>query len=174
MSSRVPLRTTEIVAGSSPTRPPLMTRSGLVTSLVSSAQATEPGSCARAWSRQQGLQRREHGASRADGEQRNKIRHYETTRRRPRDWRRSTLFSASRQGRASRSWRSSQRVRTAFSDYKAEASITAEAYITGRKSWAARRSMYGILRGRHLLRSAHHRLLRREACRVWDAVTCAC
>jgi hypothetical protein len=27
--------------------------------------------------------------------------------------------------------------------------------------------------GRHLLRSAHHRLLRREAFRVWDAVTCA-
>ena len=28
--------------------------------------------------------------------------------------------------------------------------------------------------GRHLLRAAHHRLLRSEAFRVWDAVTCAC
>ncbi len=28
--------------------------------------------------------------------------------------------------------------------------------------------------GRHLLRAAHHRLVRRETFRVWDAVTCAC
>ena len=40
-------------------------------------------------------------------------------------------------------------------------------------------SVHGLVQnlfrvGRHLLRSAHHRLLRREAFRVWDAVTCAC
>ena len=28
--------------------------------------------------------------------------------------------------------------------------------------------------GRHLLRSAHHRLLRRRAFAEWDAVTCVC
>jgi hypothetical protein len=28
--------------------------------------------------------------------------------------------------------------------------------------------------GRHLLRSAHHRLLRRRAFEVWNAATCAC
>ncbi len=27
--------------------------------------------------------------------------------------------------------------------------------------------------GRHLLRAAHHRLLRTRSFRVWDAVTCA-
>jgi putative transposase len=40
-------------------------------------------------------------------------------------------------------------------------------------------SVHGLVQnlfrvGRHLLRSAHHRLLRREAFRVWDAVTCPC
>ena len=40
-------------------------------------------------------------------------------------------------------------------------------------------SVHGLVQnlfrvGRHLLRSAHHRLLRREAFRAWDAVTCAC
>jgi putative transposase len=40
-------------------------------------------------------------------------------------------------------------------------------------------SVHGLVQnlfrvGRHLLRSVHHRLLRREAFRVWDAVTCAC
>jgi putative transposase len=40
-------------------------------------------------------------------------------------------------------------------------------------------SVHGLVQnlfrvGRHLLRSAHHRLLRGEAFRVWDAVTCAC
>ena len=40
-------------------------------------------------------------------------------------------------------------------------------------------SVHGLVQnlfrvGRHLLRAAHHRLLRREAFRVWDAVTCAC
>ena len=39
-------------------------------------------------------------------------------------------------------------------------------------------SVHGVVQnlfrvGRHLLRSAHHRLLRRLAFRVWDAVTCA-
>ena len=39
-------------------------------------------------------------------------------------------------------------------------------------------SVHGIVQnlfrvGRHLLRSAHHRLLRRRAFHVWDAVTCA-
>ena len=40
-------------------------------------------------------------------------------------------------------------------------------------------SVHGVVQnlfrvGRHLLRSAHHRLLRRQAFLVWDAVTCAC
>jgi putative transposase len=40
-------------------------------------------------------------------------------------------------------------------------------------------SVHGLVQnlfrvGRHLLRAAHHRLLRREAFRVWDLVTCAC
>jgi putative transposase len=40
-------------------------------------------------------------------------------------------------------------------------------------------SVHGLVQnlfrvGRHLLRSAHHRLLRGEAFRVWDAVTFAC
>ena len=40
-------------------------------------------------------------------------------------------------------------------------------------------SVHGLVQnlfrvGRHLLRSADHRLLRGEAFRVWDAVTCAC
>jgi putative transposase len=39
-------------------------------------------------------------------------------------------------------------------------------------------SVHGIVQnlfqvGRHLLRSAHQRLLRRRAFHVWDAVTCA-
>ena len=39
-------------------------------------------------------------------------------------------------------------------------------------------SVHGVVQnlcrvGRHLLRSAHHRLLRRQAFHVWDAVTCA-
>jgi putative transposase len=28
--------------------------------------------------------------------------------------------------------------------------------------------------GRHLLRAAHHRLLRARSFRLWDEVTCAC
>jgi putative transposase len=40
-------------------------------------------------------------------------------------------------------------------------------------------SVHGLVQNlfrvsRHLLRAAHHRLLRREAFRVWDLVTCAC
>jgi putative transposase len=40
-------------------------------------------------------------------------------------------------------------------------------------------SVHGLVQnlfrvGRHLLRSAHHRLLRREAFREWTAVTCGC
>ena len=40
-------------------------------------------------------------------------------------------------------------------------------------------SVHGVVQnlfraGRHLLRSAHHRLLRRQVFLVWDAVTCAC
>ena len=40
-------------------------------------------------------------------------------------------------------------------------------------------SVHGLVRnlfrvGRHLLRAAHHRLLRTRSFRVWDAVTCAC
>ena len=40
-------------------------------------------------------------------------------------------------------------------------------------------SVHGLVQnlfrvGPHLLRAAHHRLLRREAFRAWDAVTCAC
>ena len=40
-------------------------------------------------------------------------------------------------------------------------------------------SVHGLVQnlfrvGRHLLRSAHHRLLRRQAFLVWDTVTCAC
>ena len=40
-------------------------------------------------------------------------------------------------------------------------------------------SVHGIVQnlfrvGRHLLRSAHHRLLRTRAFVAWDAVTCAC
>jgi putative transposase len=40
-------------------------------------------------------------------------------------------------------------------------------------------SVHGLVQnlfrvGRHLLRSAHHRLLRRRAFLAWDAVTCAC
>ncbi len=40
-------------------------------------------------------------------------------------------------------------------------------------------SVHGLVRnlfrvGRHLLRAAHHRLLRTRSFRVWDGVTCAC
>ena len=40
-------------------------------------------------------------------------------------------------------------------------------------------SVHGLVRnlfrvGRHLLRAAHHRLLRTRSLGVWDAVTCAC
>ncbi len=40
-------------------------------------------------------------------------------------------------------------------------------------------SVHGLVQnlfrvGRHLLRAAHHRLLRRQAFLVWDTVTCAC
>jgi putative transposase len=40
-------------------------------------------------------------------------------------------------------------------------------------------SVHGLVQdlfpaGRHLLRSAHHRLLRTEAFQEWDAVTCGC
>ena len=40
-------------------------------------------------------------------------------------------------------------------------------------------SVHGLVQnlfrvGRHLLRSVHHRLLRRQAFLVWDTVTCAC
>jgi putative transposase len=40
-------------------------------------------------------------------------------------------------------------------------------------------SVHGVVQnlfrgGRHLLRAAHHRLLRTRSFRVWDAVTCAC
>ena len=40
-------------------------------------------------------------------------------------------------------------------------------------------SVHGVVQnlfrvGRHLLRSAHHRLLRTRAFVEWDAVTCAC
>ncbi len=40
-------------------------------------------------------------------------------------------------------------------------------------------SVHGLVQnlfrvGRHLLRSAHHQLLRREAFLVWETVTCAC
>ena len=40
-------------------------------------------------------------------------------------------------------------------------------------------SVHGLVQnlfrvGRHLLRSAYHRLLRRKAFREWDAVTCGC
>ena len=40
-------------------------------------------------------------------------------------------------------------------------------------------SVHGVVQnlfrvGRHLLRSAHHRLLRRRAFEVWNAATCAC
>ena len=40
-------------------------------------------------------------------------------------------------------------------------------------------SVHGVVQnlfrvGRHLLRSAHHRLLRRRAFQVWNAATCAC
>ena len=40
-------------------------------------------------------------------------------------------------------------------------------------------SVHGLVQnlfrvGRHLLRSAHHRLLRARAFRVWEVVACAC
>ena len=40
-------------------------------------------------------------------------------------------------------------------------------------------SVHGLVQnlfrvGRHLLRAVHHRLLRTQSFRVWDAVTCAC
>ena len=40
-------------------------------------------------------------------------------------------------------------------------------------------AIYGMVQnlfrvGRHLLRAAHHRLLRTRAFAEWDAVTCAC
>ena len=34
-------------------------------------------------------------------------------------------------------------------------------------------SVHGVV-GRHLLRAAHHRLLRARSFRLWDEVTCAC
>ena len=52
-------------------------------------------------------------------------------------------------------------------------------FQVGRLSSNGSRSVHGIVQnlfrvGRHLLRSAHHRLLRTRAFVEWDAVTCAC